>query len=71
MIREQKGSLPLLSTACCSAGGVMVESNLYGLGWHAEVSYLELVQKLSLESLTWEPMQFRLNLQAVVSPVSS
>ncbi|WP_204256543.1 hypothetical protein [Mammaliicoccus sciuri] len=37
----------------------MVESSLYALGGY-DGSNLDLVQKLSLESLTWELMQFRL-----------
>jgi hypothetical protein len=39
--------------------GVVVERNLYALGGY-DGSDLDLVQKLSLESLTWELMQFRL-----------
>jgi hypothetical protein len=39
--------------------GVVVERNLYALGGE-NVLFLDLVQKLCLESLTWELMQFRL-----------
>jgi hypothetical protein len=39
--------------------GVGVERNLYALGGYHE-SELDLVQKFSLERLTWEVMQFRL-----------
>jgi hypothetical protein len=39
--------------------GVVVESSLYALGGY-DGSPLDFVQKLSLESLTWELMQFRL-----------
>jgi hypothetical protein len=39
--------------------GVVVESSLYALGGY-DGSDLDLVQKLSLESLTWEIMHFRL-----------
>jgi hypothetical protein len=54
-------SLPLLPRACCLTSGVVVESSLYALGgWHNGES-LDLVQKLSLESLTWELKQFRLS----------
>jgi hypothetical protein len=53
-------ALPPLPTACVSTSGV-VESSLYALGGH-NGSPLDLVQKLSLESLTWELMQFRLPL---------
>jgi hypothetical protein len=37
----------------------VVENSLYALGGN-DGSSLDLVQKLSLESLTWELMQFRL-----------
>jgi hypothetical protein len=52
-------ALPPLPRACISASGVVVESSLYVLGG-SDGSVLDLVQKLSLESLTWEIMQFRL-----------
>jgi hypothetical protein len=38
----------------------VVESSLYALGGFCDSEPLDLVQKLSLESLTWELMQFRL-----------
>jgi hypothetical protein len=39
----------------------VVESSLYTLGGSTETgSFFDLVQKLRLESLTWELMQFRL-----------
>jgi hypothetical protein len=41
------------------ASGVVLERILNVLGGYDE-SDLDLVQKLSLESLTWELMQFRL-----------
>jgi hypothetical protein len=46
--------------ACSQTSGVVVENSLYALGGHDRVVELDLVQKLSLESLTWEVMQFRL-----------
>jgi hypothetical protein len=52
-------ALPPLPYACSGTSGVVVESSLYALGGY-DVSTLDLVQKLSLESLTWELMQFRL-----------
>jgi hypothetical protein len=52
-------ALPPLPRACEGASGVVVESSLYALGGF-DGSALDLVQKLSLESLTWELMQFRL-----------
>jgi hypothetical protein len=53
-------ALPPLPRACQSMSGVVVEKNLYALGGYAPHSNLDLVQKLSLEMLTWELMQFRL-----------
>jgi hypothetical protein len=53
-------ALPPLLIACCNTSGVMVENSLYALGGHDELSHLDLVQKLSLDSLAWEIMQFRL-----------
>jgi hypothetical protein len=38
----------------------VVESSLYALGGHGGSEALDLVQKLSLDSLTWELMQLRL-----------
>jgi hypothetical protein len=38
----------------------VVENSLFALGGYDGSSSLDLVQKLSLESLTWELMQFRL-----------
>jgi hypothetical protein len=52
-------ALPPLPRACYHTTGVVVESSLYALGGYAE-TYVDLVQRLSLESLTWELMQFRL-----------
>jgi hypothetical protein len=52
-------ALPPLPRACQNASGVVVESSLYALGGY-DGSYLDLVQKLRLESLTWELMKFRL-----------
>jgi hypothetical protein len=40
--------------------GVVLESSLYALGGYDVASEIDVVQKLSLESLTWELMQFRL-----------
>jgi hypothetical protein len=52
-------ALPPLPRACRATTGVVVESSLFALGGYDE-SELDLVQKLSLKSLTWELMQFRL-----------
>jgi hypothetical protein len=40
--------------------GVVVESSLYALGGHRGGAALDLVQMLSLESLTWKLTQLRL-----------
>jgi hypothetical protein len=56
---NHREALPPLPRACGITIGVVVESSLYALGGY-DGSYLDLVQKLSLESLTWELMQFRL-----------
>jgi hypothetical protein len=52
-------TLPHLPRGCGGTSGVVVESSLYALGGYDDSS-LDLVQKLSLESFTWELMQFRL-----------
>jgi hypothetical protein len=52
-------ALPPLPRACHSTSGVVVENSLYALGGY-DGSTCDLVQKLSLESLTWELMQLRL-----------
>jgi hypothetical protein len=53
-------ALPPLPRACMSTSGVVLENSLYALGGFDE-TFLDWVQKLSLESLTWELMQFRLS----------
>jgi hypothetical protein len=53
-------ALPSLPRACNNTSGVVVESSLYALGGCVYSGCLDLVQKLSLESLTWELMQLRL-----------
>jgi hypothetical protein len=52
-------ALPPLPRACWRSSGVVVERSLYALGG-SDGSILDLVQKLSLETLTWELMQLRL-----------
>jgi hypothetical protein len=52
-------ALPPLPRACSAMSGVVVERSLYTLGGYGG-SDIDLVQKLSLESLTWEVMQLRL-----------
>jgi hypothetical protein len=53
-------ALPPLPRACSSTSGVVLESSLYVLGGHDASSRRDLVQRFSLESFTWEVMQFRL-----------
>jgi hypothetical protein len=53
-------TLPPLPTVCGNTSGVGVESSVYALGGSNGSSSLDLVQRLSLESLTWELMQLRL-----------
>jgi hypothetical protein len=53
-------ALPSLPRACTHTSGVVVESSLYALGGLSDGSELDLCMKLSLESLTWTLMQFRL-----------
>jgi hypothetical protein len=52
-------ALPPLPRACSSTSRVVVERSLYALGGH-DGEALDLVQRLSLKSLTWELMQLRL-----------
>jgi hypothetical protein len=59
MAENQWEAMPPLPRACNSTSGVVVESNLYALGGSAGPP-LSVVQKLSLESFTWELMQLRL-----------
>jgi hypothetical protein len=51
-------ALPPIPRACCGTSGV--ESSLYALGGYEDLEDIDSVQKLSLESLTWELMQFTL-----------
>jgi hypothetical protein len=61
-------ALPRLPRACCQVSGVVIESNLYALGGANADSFLDLVQRLSLVSLTWELMQLRLPYEDCFSP---
>jgi hypothetical protein len=53
-------ALPSLPQACSQTSGIVVEDSLFALGGWCDGSALDLVQKLRLESLTWELKQFRL-----------
>jgi hypothetical protein len=60
-------ALPSLPKACWGSSGVVVENSLYALGG-SDGSTLDLVQKLSLESFTWELTQFRLPFEGCSIP---
>jgi hypothetical protein len=60
-------ALPPLPRASISTSGVVVEMSLYALGG-SHGSDLDLVQKLSLESFTWDLMQFRLPFEGANIP---
>jgi hypothetical protein len=49
-----------LPEACCVASTVVLDNSLYALGGYAGEEGLDTVQKLSLDSLTWELMQLKL-----------
>jgi hypothetical protein len=54
-------TLPPLPTACYDISGVVVEGSLYALGGQDIYGdYLDLIQKLNLEGLTWEPLHLSL-----------
>jgi hypothetical protein len=52
--------LPALPIGGCALSAVELENSLYALGGYAGICELDTVQKLSLDSLTWELMQLRL-----------
>jgi hypothetical protein len=52
--------LPALPVACDCISAVEVENSLYALGGRALGMNVDAVQKLSLDSLTWELMQLKL-----------
>jgi hypothetical protein len=53
-------AFPPLPTACCGMSGVVLEGSLYAIGGRAHGKDLDVVQRLSLEGLTWEPVHVRL-----------
>jgi hypothetical protein len=59
--------LPALPVACWGMSAVELDNSLYGLGGFAG-GLLDTVQKLSLDSLTWELMQLKLPQAARNSP---
>jgi hypothetical protein len=52
--------LPTLPIACYASSAVVHESSLYVLGGCNLISRMDSIQRLSLDSLTWELMQLRL-----------
>jgi hypothetical protein len=52
-------ALPPLPQVCPSTRGVVVEGSLYALGGYLHGD-LDLIQKLSLDRLTWEVLQIKL-----------
>jgi hypothetical protein len=52
--------LPALPLACCDMSAVEVESSLYALGGSTPEVFIDTIQKLSLDSLTWKLMQLKL-----------
>jgi hypothetical protein len=59
--------LPTLPVASYGMSAVEVENSLYVLGGRASI-YLDTVQKLSLDSLTWDLMQLKLPRAACYFP---
>jgi hypothetical protein len=60
-VEDRWESLPALPVACFEVAGVVVERSLYALGGGAlEDLLLDLIQRLSLDSLTWEVLQLTL-----------
>jgi hypothetical protein len=51
--------LPALPVACGALSAVVLDDSLYTLGGYAR-GVLDTVQKLGLDSLTWEVMQLKL-----------
>jgi hypothetical protein len=61
--------LPALPLACYHMSGVEVENSVYALGGYSyRGEYLDSIQKLSLDSLTWELMQLKLPQVALSFP---
>jgi hypothetical protein len=56
--------LPALPVACFAMSAVELDNSLYILGGYAGAN-LDTVQKLSLDSLTWELMQLKLPIAAI------
>jgi hypothetical protein len=52
--------LPALPVACSSMSAVVLDDSLYALGGTADEEDVDTIQKLSLDSLTWELMQLKL-----------
>jgi hypothetical protein len=61
-------ALPPLPRACMDTSGVVVKRSLYALGGLVNGKPSDLVQKLSLDCLTWEIMHLRLPHAEVAIP---
>jgi hypothetical protein len=52
--------IPPLSTVCFGMTCAVVEGSLYSLGGHNGVTALDLIHRLSLQTLTWELLKLKL-----------
>jgi hypothetical protein len=60
--------LPDLPVACYEVSAVCIEDSLYALGGLVDLSPIDSIQKLSLDTLTWELMQLRLPVACSLIP---
>jgi hypothetical protein len=61
--------LDALPVACRSLSAVVLDDSLYALGGRAHGRDYDTVQRLSLDSLTWELMQLKLPQAACSCPI--
>jgi hypothetical protein len=59
-VESQWEELPALPVACCAMSAVELDHCIYALGGFAYPTGLDSVQKLSVDSLTWELKQLKL-----------
>jgi hypothetical protein len=67
MCRESE-VLAALPVACRSMSAVELHNDLYALGGYGNRGFLDTVQKLCLDSLTWQLMQLKLPQAASAFP---
>jgi hypothetical protein len=60
--------LPALPVASCQSNVVVLDNSLYAVGGYYRRNYLNSVQRLYLDSLTWELMQLKLPKSAYKIP---